>query len=353
VLWVKVDPARQWIRRVLMRKPDYCWVEQLYSDGRVEAQLDALWGLAELPLAPPGGTAVVSSGVPPLAVRALGECLRGRVAHTQEEHSLAVRAAAAEALAAWQNAHAPATALNSSGSSSSSSGSGKDRRGSSSSATSSGASSAAAAGASYDLSQWHGLSQLLRFFSERFLHPSFTPDLSVTPAPGDPPRGPLNPGAAMGALFPLPPGALLPNWFDDETEYALKKAAVWAVACVRARDGTVPPAVTALLTALLRDCDSSESPGVCDDYYVAALLVAAGQSAAAVPAATVAAPLLAKLGSRVSATAAAAVESERAGVERLAREARAWLEADKLRGSHNGVVAACALQVCVCMFVYV
>lgn len=257
VQWVKLDPQYRWIRKIHMRKPEHQWIEQLFSDQQVEAQLDALIALAGLPL--PGYPLNPAM----LACRAIGECLRGRVAHTQEEHSPLVRAAAAEALAAWQNAHAPPTA-------------------------------------SVALSNnWPGLSLLIRFFAERFAQP-------LTGAPSEVSSG-------WGG------GVLLPNWFDVESEYPLKKAAIWAIANVRAQNGVTPPEVCALLIDLLRNNDSTESDAI-DDYYVAQIIVAAGQVVAVKD----------DLGGR--------------SIDDLIAEVRRYLDVDTIRCSHNGVISACALQ---------
>ncbi len=42
-----------------------------------------------------------------LVCKAMGDCLRGRVAHSMEVHSTSIRCYAAEALALWQNENAP------------------------------------------------------------------------------------------------------------------------------------------------------------------------------------------------------------------------------------------------------
>ncbi len=45
VLWIKVDPKMLWIRSILLRQPDYQWVEQLFCDTGVAGQADAIIGL--------------------------------------------------------------------------------------------------------------------------------------------------------------------------------------------------------------------------------------------------------------------------------------------------------------------
>jgi hypothetical protein len=246
ILWVKIDPKMRWVRRISMRKPEHQWITQLFSDTRAESQADALYGLAELPLPSSSVT------IPCLLVcRAMGECLRGRVAHTQEEHAACIRCVAAESLALWQNLHAPSST----------------------------------AVAVDSTSAWRGLKHLFTAFNERFTVKD----------------------------------VLLPNWFDDSCHYRVKKALIWSIGCVRARNGCSPSEVCRFLTGVLRDNDNSEN-SLADDYYIAQCLVALGQLGTA-----------SESGLTEAALSAAFLETQR------------WLKRDKLLGSHNGVITACAL----------
>ncbi|CAM9486185.1 unnamed protein product [Phaeothamnion confervicola] len=286
-----MDPGMAWLRQVVMRKPVSHWVEQLFRDDSAAAHGDALLGLAELPM-PHERFSV-------LPCRALSQCLRGRVSHTQVEHAACVRAEAATALAVWQNLHAPRTA-------------------------------AVATGVG---DSWRGLNLLFRAFAERF--ESSPAGLAAANGCAGGGGGGGGSGGGGGGDGAVGSSVLLPNWFDDPAEYALKKAMVWAVANIRALNGCSPPEVCAFLTRLLRENDNSENytpadsrpprgPAFVDDYYIAGVLVALGQASTAREAGL-------SEGMLAAATA----------------EARRWLEWGCLRGSHNGVVAAAALH-CLC-----
>ncbi|CAN0125053.1 unnamed protein product, partial [Discosporangium mesarthrocarpum] len=272
VLWVKLDPQSEWLAHIVFRKPMQQWVEQLFGDESVEAQCHALRGLVELPL-PQNRNRAQREGLASLPCQALAEAVRGKVAHTQVEHAACVRAEAAVSLAMWQNAHAPPQ----------SGGFGETEE-------------ARAA-------SWEGLYQLLGAFSERFQQ-----------------RIPVDGGRAEIVLFP--------NWFDDPTEYRLKKALLWAIGNVRAKDGCTPQESVYLLVMALSNNDNAENTTT-DDYYVAQLLTALGQTSTSTEAGLA-----------------------RSTVLEAIAQARRWLDLDILgiadgRGSHNGVVAACALQ-CLC-----
>lgn len=89
------------------------------------------------------------------------------------------------------------------------------------------------------------------------------------------------PGASA-PFFPLPPGAVLPNWFDDEPDLLLKRAAVWSIACVRGRDGTVPAAVTAFITGALRARQFLKMEHKCSHYYTSCVCSSSTMQAPAV-----------------------------------------------------------------------
>ena len=123
VLWVKVDPDYHWGRELVMRQPCSAWVEQLAKDGDADAQVVALRALAEMPLS------IHKSANARLAPYFLADVVRGMAlpslndkqtddrrsvdvdgegqASEAEEHTVAVRAEAADALARWQLMHAP------------------------------------------------------------------------------------------------------------------------------------------------------------------------------------------------------------------------------------------------------
>eukprot|EP00752_Nemacystus_decipiens_P001742 g1685.t1 len=300
VLWVKVDPQLEWIMSVRMRKPWHQWVEQLFSDESVEAQCDALRGLVELPLP----FELRNSELP---VQAIAEAVRGRVSHTQMEHASCVRKEAAIALGLWQNHHAPPHA----------GGFGESIQ--------------------TRTQNWRGLEHLLKAFAERFEQRD-----NKRPGMGLGIGGSLSAANRKSAL-------LLPNWFDDATEYRLKKALIWAAANMRARDGCTPLECLDLLVILLRENDNCEN-SLSDDYYVAQVLTALGQVSttqeAGLPASSVAEAIsqarlwldLDMLGLSVS------TRQSSSAVGAVGAVARAATRPTK---SHNGVVAACALQ-CLC-----
>ncbi|CAM9921163.1 unnamed protein product, partial [Choristocarpus tenellus] len=201
-------------------------------------QCHALRGLSELPLPHSSSTegeeggSLKDDGLPPLPCQALSEAIRGRVAHTQIEHAACVRAEAAVSLALWQNAHAPPHAGGF--------GETKEARAAS----------------------WKGLYCLLEAFAERY-------EQRVSYSGG---FGSSDGSAGGGEVGEEGIGGveslLLPNWFDDPVDYRLKKALVWAIANVRARDGCTPQESVELLINALNNNDNSEN-SCSDDYYVA------------------------------------------------------------------------------------
>jgi hypothetical protein len=115
VVFVKIDPDLQWMAEVEWDLPEYCLVEQLHRDPDAAAQCLALRALTAYPR--PGQEAAVAAARSvgtrsSLAAQAMADCVRGRVRPGWVEPPLCVRVEAARALAAWQNNHAPPTALN-------------------------------------------------------------------------------------------------------------------------------------------------------------------------------------------------------------------------------------------------
>ncbi len=66
---------------------------------------------------------------------------------------------------------------------------------------------------------------------------------------------------------------LLPNFFGDDVSYRLKKALVWAVGSIKAKNGCTPSDVCSFIVRLLKDNDNAENSYV-DDYFIAQCLVA-------------------------------------------------------------------------------
>ncbi|CAM9441400.1 unnamed protein product, partial [Hapterophycus canaliculatus] len=261
-------------------------------------QCDALRGLVDLPLP----FELRKSELP---VQAIAEAARGRVSHTQMEHASCVRQEAAVALALWQNNHAPPHAGGF--------GESKETR----------------------AQNWRGLEHLLKAFAERFEQRD-----SKNPARSGTGLGIGQGGGAGPSGGDRKSALLLPNWFEDATEYRLKKALIWSAANMRARDGCTPLESLDLLVVLLRENDNCEN-SLSDDYYVAQVLTALGQ---------------------ISTTKEAGLPAS--SVAEAIEQARLWLDLDMLgvvaggqragaraatrvTKSHNGVVAACALQ-CLC-----
>lgn len=76
-----------------MRQPDYMFVSQMMFDDDFTAQVEALQMLAHYPLPWDSRTTTACYGI--------SNCLRGNVAHTDQEHFWRVRCEAARALALW------------------------------------------------------------------------------------------------------------------------------------------------------------------------------------------------------------------------------------------------------------
>ncbi len=66
---------------------------------------------------------------------------------------------------------------------------------------------------------------------------------------------------------------LLPNCFDSDVSYRLKKALVWAIGSVKSKNGCTPSEVCIFIVKLLKENDNAENAYV-DDYFIAQCLVA-------------------------------------------------------------------------------
>ncbi|CAM9321204.1 unnamed protein product, partial [Ectocarpus fasciculatus] len=114
---------------------------------------------------------------------------------------------------------------------------------------------------------WRGLEHLLKASAERFEQRD-----SKSPASSGMRLGMGQDEAGSGGGN-RKSALLLPNWFEDSTEYRLKKALIWAAVNMRARDGCTPLECLDLLVVLLRENDNCENSRS-DDYHV---LTALGQ----------------------------------------------------------------------------
>lgn len=101
VLFADLDPAYMWIHQVSILQHDAMWLEQLWMDG-VWGQVQALRDMAR-----PRG----ASRNALLRLDGMLDCLLGKDVVEDFVHHFYIRCEAAYALAAWQNAHAPMTAV--------------------------------------------------------------------------------------------------------------------------------------------------------------------------------------------------------------------------------------------------
>lgn len=91
LLYMRLDPDFKLIRRVNMRQAEHAWIEQMFGDDDIGAQLEAIGALSSTVKLP-----MKTMADKMLAARALACVLRG------VDHSIAVRCASANALAEWQ-----------------------------------------------------------------------------------------------------------------------------------------------------------------------------------------------------------------------------------------------------------
>ncbi len=66
---------------------------------------------------------------------------------------------------------------------------------------------------------------------------------------------------------------LLPNFNENDVSYRLKKALVWSIGSIKAKNGCTPSDVCSFIVRLLKDNDTAKNTYV-DDYFIAQCLVA-------------------------------------------------------------------------------
>jgi hypothetical protein len=246
LLWVRVDPMCTYGGRLSIVQPDACLAEQLFHDGDAGAQVDALRALAERPFHIQGSvkiTTVYDVKVSELPVRVLGDCLRGSPAlHSSLPHTPAVRVQAAYAISQWQNNKAPMNKI------------------------------------AIESDSWIGLRLLLQYFRERFYDDGTIMPVSFTRVVlknnEDERQGITNDAGAENATTREDNLYQYLDTIEDEDrraaireaadieveedeEYRVRCAVIQAIASIRAKDGTTPPAVLCFLEEVLASGDSS------------------------------------------------------------------------------------------------
>lgn len=253
LLWVSIDPHFMYDGKVSIFQPDSCLAERLFHDGEAISQIESIRALAERPHRIQGSVRVKTIfdvDVAELPVRVLGDCLRGSATLQRDlPHTPAVRTQAALAIAQWQNNKAPQSIDVVGGDS------------------------------------WVGLDLLLQYFKERWMSGDntimpvhYTRTVCKTSKKKN--LGGEGMGdeiSAMGDyiyLDSLTEPSERANMievadavqFEEDEEYRVRSVVITAIASIRAKDGSTPPAAIRFLTSILSSGDGSISGNVIPPY---------------------------------------------------------------------------------------